>query len=147
MKKQEKNTQLTASIKRLDTNFRMANRWLHLRQNKKTLASFFEDNLIESVAIYGMGALGERLYEELRDSEIVVPYAIDRNAKFIKQSSRNKIEELEILAPNHETFPDVETIVVTPVQDYWLIVEMLEIKTDATILSLEDIIEYCMAGE
>lgn len=66
--------------KRFEMGFYIFNQWLYLRQKGKQLYLFFEDNQIENIAIYGMGALGERLYDELKDSSISVRYAIDRIA-------------------------------------------------------------------
>ncbi len=141
MKEKKRIVQPAVSQRRFEVGFGILNQWLHLRQNGKSLLVFFEDNLIESAAIYGMGALGDRLYEELRDGPVTIPYAIDRNAAVITR------HDLKIIHPDQESFPEADVIVVTPVQDYWQMVRLLERKTDAAILSLEDIVEYCMCGE
>lgn len=141
MKKQGKTAQPAVSEKRFEIGFHLLNRWLYLRQNGKSLVSFFRDNLVESIAIYGMGALGERLFDEVKDSEISVDYGIDRIADLKGRT------DMQIYGTGEDIFPKTEVIVVTPVQDYWAIVELLEAKTDAAIISLEDIIEYCLDGE
>ena len=48
---------------------------------------------------------------------------------------------------NTTGMPQVDAIVVTPVQDYWKIVGLLENRTEAAIVSLADIVEYCALGE
>ena len=127
--------------KRFEIGFYILNQWLDLRQHGKNLIPFFKDNLIKTIAIYGMGLLGERLYEELKDGEIIVKYGIDR----IAESKSG--QELKIYSSSEKTFPEIDAIVVTPVQDYWVIVEQLEIKTDAAIVSLEDVVNYCVIGD
>lgn len=136
-----KTTQPIVSSKRFEIGFHILNEWLDLRQQGKKLTSFFCDNLIKSIAIYGMGALGERLYNELKDSEVIVKYAIDRIAD---QKNRR---DLKIYSSEEKTFPEIDAIVVTPVQDYWAIVSFLETKTSAAIVSLEDVVNYCIAGD
>lgn len=127
--------------KRFEIGFHIFNQWMYLKQRGVSLKSYFTDNMIESIAIYGMGALGERLYEELQNSGLFVKYAIDWYAEF------KNIPGLKIYNANEEMLPPADAIVVTPIQDYWAIVELLEKKTEAAVVSLGDIIEYCMSGE
>lgn len=139
MKRQKEMAQPAVSGKRFEIGFQILNHWLRLRQKGRTLIPFFKDNMVMSIAIYGMGALGERLYDELKNSGITVAYGIDRIAASIN------IPELKIYGSEENAFPETEVIVVTPVQDYWAIVRGLEKKTKAVIISLEDILDYCMA--
>ena len=88
-----------------------------------------------------MGALGERLYQELKDSGIFVEYAIDRLA-----SSKERLG-FSVYGSEEKRFPQTDAVVITPVQDYWAIVEELETKTDAALVSLEDVVDYCADGE
>lgn len=45
--------------------------WMKLKQNGIELIEFFQDRKLESIAIYGMGDLGELLYKELEDNRII----------------------------------------------------------------------------
>lgn len=126
------------SGKRFEIGFDILNRWLWARQNGRTLACFFEDNFIKTIAIYGAGALGERLYEELYGSSVSVAYALDRMADL------KNIPGLRIYRPDEFFLRNIDAIVITPVQDYWEIVGLLEEKTEAVLLSLEDIVTYCV---
>ncbi len=135
---EKKVTKAVVTGKRFEIGFQILNRWLFLSQNGKTLIPFFHNNFIKNIAIYGMGVLGERLYDELKNSDIVVKYGIDRIAK-----SKN-ISGIKIYDIDEKYFHNIDVIVVTPVQDYWAIVELLEQRTEAVILSLDDIVEYCM---
>ncbi len=120
--------------------FQILNQWLCLKQQGKNLTSFFKDNFIQSVAIYGMGTLGERFYEEMCDTDITIVYTIDRLAAL-----KTKFD-LKIYSTDEDTFPVVDAIVVTPVRDYWSIVKLLEEKIDVPIISLKDIVDYCATG-
>lgn len=135
MKKDKQETNISAY--RFEVGFHIFNNWMKLRHDGKTLEGYFKDNQISTVAIYGIGALGERLYEELMACNINVVYAIDRIA------STKSIEGLKIVGADEE-LGLVDAIIVTPVQDFYAIEEKLEYKTDADIISLEDIVEYCL---
>lgn len=131
------NQETNISAYRFEIGFHLFNNWMKLKNDGKTLEAYFKDNEISTVAIYGMGALGERLYEDLKACNINVMYAIDRIA-----GSKN-IEGLKIIGAEDE-LKQVDAIIVTPVQDFYAIEEALEQKTDADIISLEDIVEYCL---
>ncbi len=121
---------------RFEVGFHLFNKWIKIKNEGRTLEAYFHDNEIATVAIYGVGALGERLFEDLRKIDIEVKYAIDRIA------DTKYIEGLKIVGIEDE-LKDVDVIIVTPVQDYYAIEELLEHKTDVDIVSLEDIIDYC----
>lgn len=121
---------------RFEVGFRLLDKWVKLKNEGKSLLPYFKDNEIASVAIYGMGALGERLYEELRQTEIRVAYGIDRIA------DKKRVEGMQIIGLQEE-LQHVDVIVVTPVQDFYSIEEMLEQKTSAEIISLEEVLDYC----
>ncbi len=57
------------------------------------------------IAIYGMGYLGECLYEELENTDIQVLYGID-------QSARDYMEEFHVYQIN-EQLENVDMIIVT----------------------------------
>lgn len=108
------------------------NQWMITKQEGKSIVDYFHKESIKSIAIYGMSYVGERLYDELRDSDIEVKYVIDKNADGI-------YSELEIVTPQEE-LEEVDAIVVTPIFYFDEIEGMLSAKTEATILSLEDIL-------
>ena len=65
---------------RMERNYYVTLEWLALKIRKKSLAEYLLERDIHSVAIYGMGYLGELLWEDLKDTSISVAYGIDRNA-------------------------------------------------------------------
>lgn len=78
--------------------------WMKLKQNGIELMEFFQDRKLESIAIYGMGDLGELLYKELEDNKII-KFGIDRQLK------QNKIPIYSL----ENVKEKVDAIVITPV--------------------------------
>lgn len=111
---------------------RVFDQWVAIKQEGKNLASYFEKNGYKRIAIYGMSFLGERLLNELRNSEIQVAYGIDRNANAI-------YSEIEIKTLEEELEP-VDVIVVTAISFFDEIEYELEKKVDCPIISIEDVL-------
>lgn len=111
---------------------KLYDQWLQTKQEGKSLSEYLSKEGIHSVAIYGMSFVGERLYDELSDSDIEVKYAIDKNAEHI-------YSEIELVKPDDELEP-VDAIIVTAVFYYDEIAKLLEEKTDMKVLSLEDVL-------
>ena len=79
-----------------------------------------------------MSYIGERLYNELRDSHIEIRYAVDRNVNGI-------YTELKVFSPKDE-LPKVDAVIVTPIFYYDEIRETLMKKTDSKIISLNTVL-------
>lgn len=109
------------------------NQWLSLLHENKSIATYFTKHNYKTLAIYGMGELGNRLYEELKNSEIQVKFAIDMNPL-------STYSELEIKEIN-DSFEPVDVVVVTAIFAYDEILDAIENKFDCPIVSLEDVIE------
>lgn len=120
------------TLKKVHVLYCAFDRWLQIRQDGKTLAEYFKNNGYKTVAVYGMKELGERLVDELRDSDIKVCYAIDKNADQI-------YSDVDIMTPDDDLEP-VDIIVVTAIYYFDEIEEELRSKVDCPIVSLEDII-------
>jgi len=106
--------------------------WLRIKQEGKSLPAFFEQNGYKTVAIYGMKELGERLYDELKNSEIEVKYVIDKNVDSI-------YADADVVTPE-ETLENVDVIVVTAIHYFDEIEETLSAKVNCPIISIEDVI-------
>lgn len=106
--------------------------WLRIKQEGKSLTDFFTRNEYKTVAIYGMKELGERLYDELKDSEIEVRYVIDKNKDSV-------YADVDVVTPD-DTLEAVDVIVVTAIHYFDEIEEALSVKVDCPIVSLEDVI-------
>ncbi len=111
---------------------KLYDRWMQTKQEGKSVIDYFHANNIKSIAIYGMSFVGQRLYDELKDSDITVRYCIDKNATGI-------YTDVDIVSPEDE-LEDVDAIVVTAIYFFNEIEEKLGAKTDIEIMSLEDIL-------
>ncbi len=112
--------------------FLMMNQWVAVKQEGKNLADYFDKQGYKSIAIYGMSYVGERLFEELKGSNIQVQYGIDKNAD-------NLYMDVDIVTMEDELKP-VDAIIVTPIFFFDEIEEELSKKTDCPIISLEDVL-------
>lgn len=112
--------------------------WLKLKREGKNLGKYFEDNYIKKVAIYGLGNLGQEVYWELSNlKDIKVLYGIDKNAKTLN------IDGLKIISLD-ETLEEVDAVIVTPLQYYNEIEESLNEKGIKNVISIGDIVRYCV---
>jgi len=107
--------------------------WMVLRNKGKMLVEYFENHNLKDVAICGLGRLGLCLYEELKNSDINVKYAIDNKAESYSYLG------LKVITPE-EHLEAVDVIVITKFIEYKKIVDDLRKKTSFQIVSLEDVI-------
>lgn len=114
--------------------YELLSSWLGLRNRGIYLREYFKSHNYKKVAIYGMGDMGLRLYEELEDTGIEVSYAIDKRTGM-------KLSGLKVAAPDNKLL-EVDVIVVTPVTEFIQIRKKLEKICDYKIISLEDIIYF-----
>lgn len=112
--------------------FQMMNQWVKVKQKGKNLSQYFVANNYKNIAIYGMSHVGETLVEELKNSETIVKYGIDKNADVI-------YSEVEVVTMEDE-LEKVDAIVVTAITFLDEIAEKLVKKVDCPIISLEDIL-------
>ena len=130
---QKKIDQKTEKVDKFKGYYNMLNQWLLLKQEGKSLEKYFTDNGYKSIAIYGMGEMGNRLYDELKNSKVVeVKYAIDKNAAAT-------YSELDIVDVDDE-MDEVDAVVVSAIFAFDEIEEDLGAKVDCPVVSLEDVV-------
>lgn len=112
--------------------FLMMNQWVKVKQEGKDISKYFEENNFKRIAIYGMSYVGERLIEELEESNIKVAYGIDREAKSLCMDTE--------LVTLDDDLKEVDAVVVTAITYFEEIAEKLEKKLECPIISLEDIL-------
>ena len=120
--------------------FNLFDKWLYnLRENRR-ISQFFEDNLYQNIAIYGLGKIGRQMCDELEGTNINVCYAIDRAADQIV------VENIAVVTPDSITKMEFgHSIVVTPFDQYIEIERTLLgiLGNDETdIISINTVIEY-----
>ena len=63
----------------LSDHFQLLNHWLEIKNEGKSIATYFEEMGYRHIAIYGMAELANRLSEELSESSVHIDYGIDRD--------------------------------------------------------------------
>lgn len=116
-------------------NMRLLEQWVFIKQDDKSIEDYLKKNGIKTIAIYGMGLVGERLYDELKKSSVEVKYAIDRRGSCL-------CEDVMVISPTEMIMP-VDAIVVAAVYHFDEIKENLEKRTKIPIISLESILFEC----
>lgn len=112
--------------------FLLMNQWVRVKQEGKSIVTYFQNKGYKRIAIYGMSYVGETMLLELKDSEIEVVYAIDKKAEGI-------YTEVDIVSPE-EDLEEVDAVIVTPVFFMDEIENMLSEKISCPIISMEDIL-------
>ena len=87
--------------------YNLLNQWLALKQQGKSLEMYFLENQYKTIIIYGMGEIGNRLYEELKNSRIEIKYAIDKNVII-------EYDDLEIMELSN-SMEQADVVVVTAI--------------------------------
>lgn len=113
--------------------FQLLNRWMIARNEKKQIADFFHEEHISKIAVYGMGELANRLFEELEGSDIQILYGIDRDIC----CTNSRIAD--VYYPD-DVLPEVDAIVITPFLSADGIKKDLIKKCSCKLLSLDNII-------
>lgn len=121
-----------SKVDKFKTYYNILNQWLFLKQSNRNLSEYFNMNNYRTIGIYGMGELGVRLYEELKNSNIIIKYTADK-------SSSINITDINVICADDMT-DDVDVIVVTPVFAMDDIKDMLEKYLNCPIISLEDVV-------
>lgn len=123
-----------AKVDKFRCYYNVLNQWLVVKQHKKSLSEYFESNQYKSVAIYGMGELGNRLYDELKETDIVVKYAIDKEPETV-------YSELEIFSKEDLVNCEaVDVVIVTAVFAFDEIERELKEIISYPVKSLEDVV-------
>ena len=110
----------------------MLERWISNIQEGKRIADYFQRNHYQTIAIYGLGCVANRLCEELKNTEIQIQYIIDQNAHLL-------LSDQKVIHPD-DNFEDVDVVVVTPAGIYETVKEQIEDKITCPIISVEEVL-------
>ncbi|MFR1908486.1 MAG: hypothetical protein ACLS28_23345 [Clostridium neonatale] len=122
---------ITEKLYKYKEYYQVLNMWLQLKIENGSLEKYFLENNYKTIASYGMGELGEKLYLELKDTDIRIKYCIDNSDRIRTDLRTYKTED---------TLPKVDIIIITPIYDYNNIYAELKKKNDYKIQSISDII-------
>lgn len=113
--------------------FELIDKWLFLEQeNKIDFKNYFKINGINSVAIYGMAALGKHVLVQLRREGMPPLFGIDR---YVGQFG----DDFKIYRPE-ENFPVVDAVIITA-YDVITVREQMKDKCKGNLIALEDMID------
>lgn len=112
--------------------FLLMNTWVDNQHQGKKIVNYLNGKGFQSIAIYGMGYIGKRLYEELRREKIEIKYLLDQNKNI-------HIDDIFIKGIDDD-IGGVDIIIVTAIYDFEEIKAMLKVKCECPVISLSDII-------
>lgn len=107
--------------------------WIDYVKKGKKLRTFFEENDMSHIAVYGYSKLGKRFIEEMHTEGMTVDYVIDRRGDSI-------ISSMCVFNPDMD-LPKCDVVVVT-VSGYNEIRELLDKKGIKHVVSLKELL--CM---
>ena len=107
--------------------------WLEAKNYGGSTVDYFRSQGYKSIAIYGMGDLANRLYEDLEKTEVKVQYGIDRDVC-------NTISRISQIYALEDSLEEVDAVVVTPFYAMGSIKKTLEQKVNCPIISLEEVV-------
>ncbi|MFR2010914.1 MAG: NAD(P)-dependent oxidoreductase [Christensenellales bacterium] len=122
----------TEYIDKYRSYYNMQNQWILQNDRGNTIDKIMKGRGYKTIAIYGMGNVGEHLYNVLKNTDIKVMYGIDSKAV-------DTDYEIKVYSPDYE-LPNVDAIVVTIPFAFTSIKDSLEQKTANEIVSLEHIL-------
>lgn len=112
----------------------MMDQWVRIKQEGRSLSTYFQKNGYQRIAIYGMNYSGITLLDELSGSEIEVKYGIDANADQIYL-------DIPVYKLSDELEP-VDAIVVSPIYYFDEIEQNVSEKMSCPVIPLDDVIFY-----
>lgn len=113
--------------------FNVMNQWMQALHAGRSMERYLMDAGYEKIAIYGICNIGERLFEELVETEITIAYAIDKNREVSNC-------DINVYKPTDE-LPPVDLIVVTTALYFYEIKRQLQEKVKCPIISIEELVE------
>ena len=130
-----KNTEielLSKKVNKFKCYYNTLNEWMIQKNNNMKLEEYFIRMGYQTIAIYGWGELGKRLYEDIKHSSINVKYVIDRAIGVINSEP--------IILDSTMDLTEVDAIIVSAIYEFDEIAIELKDNTKSPIISLEVII-------
>lgn len=124
------------NIKMYVAYYRLLEKWMTLREKGGGTKQYFMSRGMKKIIIYGLGKMANHLLEDLKESDINIVCAIDRNAI-------NKYGDFPVITAE-ERIPDADCIIITPVHETEAIKKNLTGRTLLPIISLSEVIDSCI---
>ena len=120
----------------IEVAFQVLDKIMCMMEENISVSDFFEDNRINTVAIYGFGKMGRHIYYLLDHAAVNVEYAIDKQADIIES------ESIPVYTPT-ENLKKVDAVIVTPASFFYEIEkELFPLMPDTHIISIETVVSY-----
>lgn len=118
--------------------YKLLSQWLKNKAQNMKITDYLMKNGIKTVAIYGIGEVGQLLYEELKGEQVQVSYLIESvGGNAIEGRYGKKVVGIKEIVFQE----NVDAIIVTPVYNFVDIYNsLIDENVESIILSLEDII-------
>lgn len=113
--------------------------FLSIKQEGKSLKSYFKEYDYKKIAIYGLGYLGKRLYDELKTIDVEVVFFIDKNIE-------SQDDGIPVYTPDQD-LPNADVVVITPVFYFHNIENELEAYVKCPIVSMEDVLDEVLLSQ
>ena len=126
-------TQLEQMGKKYAAYYQLLNQWLSSSGKGKRVSDYLMEEGVHTVAVYGLGALADRLADDLSGSDVQVLYGIDQDAC----CTNSRMEH--VYSPDGG-LPEVDAVVITPFCSAHEIAQMLRQKCPYRIIPLDEII-------
>lgn len=120
-------------ISRFKSYYNILNHWLMIKQEGINIAEELDRRGYKNIAIYGMGEVGNRLFSELKGTEINIKYCLDKNAA-------SRFYDTNIIYPNLDKYEKVDCMIITIPFAMENIVKDIDSKCDFPLISISDII-------
>lgn len=131
-KRDNKENETQESLAKMTLYYQILAMWLEMSQKGKSGVTYLQKKGFKRIAIYGMKELGERLYEEVKNTEIQVVCVIDKNPDQV-------LGDFVVISPEDE-IPIVDAVIVTADYYYWEIKKQLEKKVSCPVYSLNGVL-------
>ena len=121
------------NVRRLDLYYNLLIEWLAKKQSGFDYAEYLYKLGYKKIAVYGVGELGIRFIDELKNTSIQVVCAIDQNEAC-------GYLNVKIINPGDPLDENVDLLVVTPIHVYAEIEKNVKDYVECPVVSLEDVI-------
>lgn len=120
------------SVDKFKSYYNMLSLWLESEEKGKPIDKLILEKGYKTIAIYGMGNIGNRLLRVLKDTEIKVEYVIDNY-------SVNSDKEIVMKSPD-DILPEVDAIIVTVPFAFVEVKNKIEKRSGIPVVSMEHIL-------
>ena len=118
---------------RKSSGYELLYNWISVKQQNYSFAKILAQMKIDKVAVYGIGKHGKLLLDELLAAGVEVNFIVDKEPKEMYY------KDIKVYTLKKE-LPFTDAIIVTPYLEIDSVKKELELKTNARIISLEDLI-------